>query len=108
MCARSDVVVSICLHIVLGQPATAPCEVRGTASIQKAIRNQGGPQHCAHLALSVRLIGRLRTMLAWSEPLPDSRKPVKARAARARLCRLAALTGLRLPGCLPPSDHGSS
>jgi hypothetical protein len=32
--------------------------------------------------------------------------PVKPRAARDRLRRLAALTGQRLPGCLPPSDHG--
>jgi hypothetical protein len=39
-------------------------------------------------------------MIAWSEPLSDDRKPVKARAARARLRRLAALTGLRLPGSL--------
>jgi hypothetical protein len=38
-------------------------------------------------------------MIAWSEPLPDDRKP-EARAARARLRRLAALTGLRLPGSL--------
>jgi len=28
-----------------------------------------------------------------------ARRPVKARAARARLRRLAALTGLRRPGC---------
>jgi len=41
------------------------------------------------------------------QALPDRRKPVKARAARARLRRLAALTGSRLPGFLPPSGHGS-
>jgi hypothetical protein len=39
-------------------------------------------------------------MIAWSEPLPDGRKSVKARAAHARLRRLAALTDLRLPGSL--------
>ena len=50
---------------------------------------------------------RLRAMIAWSEPLPDNRKPVKARATRARLRRLAALTGSRPPGSLPPSAHGS-
>jgi len=36
-------------------------------------------------------------MIAWSKPLPDDRKPVKARA-RGR--RLAALTGSRPPGSL--------
>lgn len=39
-------------------------------------------------------------MFAWSEPLPGSRKPVKARATRARLRRLAALTGLPPSGSL--------
>jgi hypothetical protein len=39
-------------------------------------------------------------MIAWSKPLPDSREPVEACAARARLRRLAALTGLRRPGSL--------
>ena len=38
--------------------------------------------------------------------MPDRRRPVKARAARARLRRLAALTGLRRPGFLLPSVHG--
>jgi hypothetical protein len=106
MCGRSVSIVSTCLHIVFEQPATAPPEVRGTASTRKAIRNQGSPRHCAHLALSVRLIERLRAMTARSEPLPDNRRPVKARAMRDRLRRLTALTGLQLPGCLPPSDHG--
>jgi hypothetical protein len=32
--------------------------------------------------------------------MPGRRNPVQARAARARLRRLAALTGLRRPGCL--------
>ena len=31
--------------------------------------------------------------------MPGRRSPVEARAARARLRRLAALTGLRQPGC---------
>jgi hypothetical protein len=47
-----------------------------------------------------------RAMIVWSEPLPDDCKPVKARAARARLRRLAALTGCRRPALWPPSDHG--
>ncbi len=33
------------------------------------------------------------------KPLPARRRPDQARAARARLRRLAALTGLRRPGC---------
>jgi len=38
--------------------------------------------------------------------VPDRGRPVKARATRDRLRRLTALTGLQLPGSLPPSDHG--
>jgi hypothetical protein len=41
-----------------------------------------------------------RAMIAWSEPLPDDRKPVKARATRVWLRRLADLTGSRPPGSL--------
>jgi hypothetical protein len=39
------------------------------------------------------------------DPMPDRHWPVKARAARARLRRLAALTGQRRPG--PPASKRS-
>jgi hypothetical protein len=41
----------------------------------------------------------MRAMTA-GERMPDRNRPVKARAARVRLRRLAALTGLRRPGSL--------
>jgi len=40
--------------------------------------------------------------------LPDQPTPVKTRAARARLCRLAALTGARWPGVCWPCADGSA
>jgi hypothetical protein len=93
MCGRSVWVASFCLHIVLGQAATAPCEVRGTASTRKAIRHQGSPRHCAHLALSVRLIERLRAMIAWSESPPETAGPSRLASRATGTRRLAALTG---------------
>jgi hypothetical protein len=38
--------------------------------------------------------------------MPARRQPVKARALRDRLRRLAALTACRRAGVLPPSDQG--
>ena len=44
-------------------------------------------------------------MIAWRATAGPA-QPVKARASRDRLRRLAALTACRLPGSLPPCDHG--
>lgn len=43
-------------------------------------------------------------MVAW-KPLPDQRNAVKARVARDRLRRFAALTALRWTGFLLPCDR---
>jgi hypothetical protein len=54
------------------------------------------------------LLGTMSRHQGLASPAPDQPAPVKARATRARLRRLAALTGTGWPGVCRPCADGSA
>jgi len=91
-------VVSACLHIVLDGTAAAPHESVGCRSNRESIQNQRSERHHSQRSVLLRMLGGVSGHDRMGGRCRTNGAPSKARAARDRLRRLAALTALRWPG----------